>query len=120
MQEDTPQVAPPPGERPAQNQPLDSVESRKHVFLTAVEASQLFRLDESTMYRHLRAGTFPGVKIGGRYVVPRAVVDRLISDVLATGRCIDLGRWTERWRAAQADVLEKLNQSTRDSSSGAA
>lgn len=71
------------------------------LFLTAVEASELFRLDESTMYRHLRAGTFPGVKIGGRYVVPRAVIDQLIADVLATGRCVDLGRWTEDWRATQ-------------------
>lgn len=71
------------------------------LFLTAVEASELFRLDESTMYRHLRAGTFPGVKIGGRYVVPRAVIEQLIADVLATGRCVDLGRWTEQWRVAQ-------------------
>ena len=67
-------------------------------FFTATEVARLFRLDESTLYRHLRAGNFPGLKIGGRYVVPRAVVDRLVADVLHTGRCVDLGSWTERWR----------------------
>ena len=54
----------------------------------------ILRLDESTLYRHLRNGTFPGLKIGGRYVVPGAVIERLVDDVLATGRCVDLGDWT--------------------------
>lgn len=67
-------------------------------FFTAAEVARLFRLDESTLYRHLRAGKFPGLKIGGRYVIPRAVVDRLVADILHTGRCVDLGSWTERWR----------------------
>lgn len=71
-------------------------------FYTAAEVARLFRLDESTLYRHLRAGRFPGLKIGGRYVVPREVVDRLIADILHTGRCLDLGSWTERWRELSA------------------
>lgn len=72
-------------------------------FYTASEVARLFRLDESTLYRHLRAGKFPGLKVGGRYVVPREVVDRLIADVLYTGKCVDLGSWTERWRERPAE-----------------
>lgn len=74
-------------------------EARQPVFYTAAETSQILRLDESTLYRHLRKGTFPGVKIGGRYVVPRAALDRLIADVVATGHCVDLARWGEQWLA---------------------
>jgi hypothetical protein len=74
------------------------VERRCPAFYTAAETSKMLRLDESTLHRHLRNGTFPGVKIGGRYVVPHAVLERLISDVLATGRCVDLAEWTERWQ----------------------
>jgi len=81
-------------------------DDQRPVFFTAAETSEILRLDESTLYRHLRKGTFPGLKIGGRYVVPGAVLDRLISDVLATGRCIDLVEWTERWRAEQAAAVE--------------
>jgi excisionase family DNA binding protein len=76
-------------------------------FLTAPETAALVRIDESTLYRHLRAGTFPGVKIGGRYVVPVAALERVIADVLRTGRCVDLKDWTERWRADQVAAIEK-------------
>jgi excisionase family DNA binding protein len=65
-------------------------------FYSVGETAKIMRIDESTMYRHLRNGTFPAVKIGGRYVVPHVVLERLISDVLATGRCVDVAEWTAR------------------------
>lgn len=89
-------------------------------FYTASETAQILRLDESTLYRHLRGGTFPGLKIGGRYVVPGAVIDRLVADVLATGRCVDLGDWTERWRQEQIAVLARVAASQVEIPGGAA
>jgi hypothetical protein len=77
-------------------------------FYTAAETAEILRLDESTLYRHLRAGTFPGLKIGGRYVVPGAVLERLVADVLSTGRCVDLSGWTEQWRNDQLVALARL------------
>lgn len=72
------------------------------VFYTATEVSAMLRLDESTLYRHLRKGAFPGIKIGGRYVVPRAALVRLIELVIETGNCVDLATWTRRWRDEHA------------------
>lgn len=80
-------------------------------FYSVVETAEMLLIDESTLYRHLRNGTFPAVKIGKRYVVPRAVVERLISDVLATGRCLDIAEWTERWRAEQEALAEEQARS---------
>jgi excisionase family DNA binding protein len=77
-------------------------------FYTAAETAEILRLDESTLYRHLRNGTFPGLKIGGRYVVPGAVIERLVDDVLATGRCVDLGGWTRQWRHDQVAALARI------------
>ncbi len=77
-------------------------------FYTAAETAEILRLDESTLYRHLRNGTFPGLKIGGRYVVPGAVIERLVDDVLATGRCVDLNIWTEQWRHDQVAALARI------------
>ncbi|ODU04165.1 MAG: hypothetical protein ABS81_11620 [Pseudonocardia sp. SCN 72-86] len=77
-------------------------------FYTAAETAEILRLDESTLYRHLRSGAFPGLKIGGRYVVPGAVIQRLVDDVLATGRCVDLGEWTTQWRGDQVAALARL------------
>lgn len=70
-------------------------------FYNVAETAALLRLDQSTLYRHLRAGQFPGLKIGGRYVVPHVVVDRLINDILAAGRCVDLADWTANWLIEQ-------------------
>ncbi|OLT11305.1 hypothetical protein BJF78_27325 [Pseudonocardia sp. CNS-139] len=78
-----------------------AIDPARPLFYTASETAAILRLDESTLYRHLRTGGFPGLKIGGRYVVPIAVLDKLIADVLATGRCVDLGEWTQRWRQEQ-------------------
>lgn len=77
-------------------------------FFTAAETAEILRLDESTLYRHLRSGSFPGLKIGGRYVVPGAVIDRLVDDVLVTGKCVDLGDWTTQWRHDQVAALARL------------
>ncbi len=88
--------------------PRSLLDGRRPEFYTAAETSQILRLDESTLYRHLRHGTFPGVKIGGRYVVPRAVLERLIADVIATGRCVDLRVWTEHWRAEQETAAQRF------------
>lgn len=87
------------GQRPANGRPA---------FYTAAETAEILRLDESTLYRHLRNGSFPGLKIGGRYVVPGAVIERLVDDVLVTGRCVDLGEWTTQWRHDQVGALARL------------
>ncbi|MQA64163.1 MAG: helix-turn-helix domain-containing protein [Actinophytocola sp.] len=74
---------------------------RRPAFYNVAETAEITGLDESTLYRHLRQGKFPGIKIGGRYVVPHAVLERLIADVLATGRCVDIADWTDKWREEQ-------------------
>lgn len=83
-------------------------ESPRPSFYTASETAEILRLDESTLYRHLRKGTFPGLKIGGRYVVPGVVLERLIADVLLTGRCVDTSGWTEQWRNDQVAAIAHM------------
>ncbi|MFN2497177.1 MAG: helix-turn-helix domain-containing protein [Pseudonocardiaceae bacterium] len=101
-------ISEPVAARPPDRHPTRVLQPQRPVFYTAAETSEIVRLDESTLYRHLRNGTFPGIKIGGRYVVPQVVLERLIADVLATGRCVDLAEWTEQWRAEQAVSTERL------------
>jgi hypothetical protein len=72
-------------------------------FYNVAEVAAMLRLDQSTLYRHLRDGQFPGLKIGARYVVPHIVVEKLISDILAAGKCLDLAEWTASWLAQQAE-----------------
>ena len=78
-------------------------------FLNVREAAEALRLDESTLYRHLREGRFPGVKIGGRYLVPASVIAELVNEAMASGSCVTSSGGPSggaktgppmRWRAA--------------------
>ena len=101
------------------NHVSESVETRPK-FYTAAETAKIIRVDESTLYRHLRNGTFPGVKLGGRYIVPGAVIDRIVADVLATGRCVDLDGWSQRWRHEQVAALARVAAATVEIPGGVA
>jgi excisionase family DNA binding protein len=79
----------------ADDKPRDGIRTR---FLLVREAAPIMRMDESTLYRHLRAGRFPAVKVGGRYLIPEAVVFQMADEALATGRCVVVEEWAARWR----------------------
>lgn len=67
-------------------------------FLTVEEVAAFLRVDSVTIYRAIRAGEFPAVKVRKRYVVPRRALELLVDDVVATGACVDLADWTSSWR----------------------
>lgn len=71
-------------------------------FLLVREAAEIMRMDDSTLYRHLRGGRFPAVKVGGRYLVPAAVVEQMAAEALTSGQCIVVEEWADRWREERA------------------
>src|SRR4029078_3746584 len=87
-------IPPPPARRP---QPNPSRPPRP-AFLTVEEVADVLRVDPVTIYRAIRAGELPAVKIRKRYVVPRRAIDMLVDDVVTTGSCVDTAEWTSSWR----------------------
>lgn len=71
-------------------------------FLLVREAAEIMRMDDSTLYRHLREGRFPAVKVGGRYLVPAAAVEQMAEDALVSGQCVVVAQWAVRWREERA------------------
>jgi excisionase family DNA binding protein len=71
-------------------------------FLLVREAAEIMRMDDSTLYRHLRGGRFPAVKVGGRYLVPAAAVEQMAEEALVSGQCIVVEQWAVRWREERA------------------
>ena len=86
---------------------------RRRPFLNVKEAAQELRLDESTLYRHLREGRFPGVKVGGRYLVPAAVIGELADGAMAAGHCVDIEEWATRWRDERAAAADSGRRGPR-------
>jgi excisionase family DNA binding protein len=87
---------------PPSNTAAGSESRPRRPFLNVKEAADELRLDESTLYRHLREGRFPGVKVGGRYLIPTAVIEELAAGAMAAGHCLDIDEWTSRWRDERA------------------
>jgi excisionase family DNA binding protein len=54
-------------------------------FYTVAEAAELLRTCDMTLYRAIRAGEFPAVRIRGRYVIPAKAIDAMESDALTQG-----------------------------------
>ena len=86
--------SPPPARRPEPN----PTRPPRPAFLTVEEVADVLRVDTVTIYRAIRAGEFPAVKIRKRYVIPRRAIDMLIEDVVTTGSCVDTADWTSSWR----------------------
>jgi excisionase family DNA binding protein len=71
-------------------------------FLLVREAAEIMRMDDSTLYRHLRGGRFPAVKVGGRYLVPAAAVEQMAEEAVVSGQCVVVEQWAVRWREERA------------------
>ena len=87
---------------------MDVVPARRPrpAFYTVEEVAEVLRVDPVTIYRAIRAGEFPAVKIRKRYVVPQKAIELLVEDVMATGGCVDTAEWTTAWRQTAGAPVE--------------
>ena len=98
---------PDPRATTATGRPSEAIGSRQRpAFLTVDEVAGLLRVDAVTIYRAIRAGEFPAVKIRKRYVIPRRALELLVEDVMVSGSCVDTATWasSQHGTAAQAGI----------------
>lgn len=81
-------------------------ESARPAFYTVKEAAAILRIGASTLYRIIREGDFPAVRLRSRYVVPAAVLDRILADVAESGGLVDPSR-----TAADRRIAREIGQS---------
>ncbi len=67
--------------------------------LTIPEAAALCSVSREHLYRLVRAGAFPAVRMLGKYVIPSAVVEQLFDTATASTEPIDISEWAARWIA---------------------
>jgi excisionase family DNA binding protein len=60
------------------------------MFHTVREAAEILRVDAATIYRSIRAGSFPAVQIRIRYVIPAAALRAMAATAVNNGSCVDL------------------------------
>lgn len=76
-------------------------ESAGPAFYTVREAARILRVGPSTLYRAIREGDFPAIRLRARYVVPAAALDRLLAEAAETGGLVDPARIAAERRTAR-------------------
>jgi excisionase family DNA binding protein len=71
------------------------------------EAAALLSVSADHLYRLIRAGGFPAVRMRvaggqGRYVVPAKAVDQLVGEAVAECGSVEVSEWSAGWSAATA------------------
>jgi excisionase family DNA binding protein len=82
-------------------------------FYTVAEAAEVLRVDAATIYRAIRAGAFPAVRIRTRYVVPAAALRDLAEEAMRLGSCVDLGTRIRDRRLTGALAEQEDRRGTR-------
>ncbi len=67
------------------SQRIATPEGQTPRFYSVPSAAELLGLSEPTLYRAIRAGEFPAVKIRGRYVIPAKAIDAMEAGALELG-----------------------------------
>jgi excisionase family DNA binding protein len=70
-------------------------------FYTVTEAARILRVGPSTLYRAIREGDFPAIRLRTRYVVPAAALDKLLAEAAATGGLVDPAAMAAERRTAR-------------------
>lgn len=75
---------------------------RRARFLSVAEQADELGISEVTLYRAIKAGEFPAVRIRGRVVIPAGAVAAMADAALAGGTAVDAASWVVVQRGAEA------------------
>ena len=82
-------------------------ESAGPAFYTVTETARILRVGASTLYRAIREGAFPAIRLRSRYVVPAIALEKLLAEVAETGGLVDPARMAADRRTARE--VERLS-----------
>lgn len=63
------------------------------------EAAEMIGVSYMTLWRAIKEGEFPGVKLRGRILVPVKAVELLFQSAVDSGGLVDAPEWTAAWTA---------------------
>ncbi len=69
---------------------------------TVAEAAALCSVSQEHLYRLVRDGAFPALRMRrgceqGRYVIPAMAIEKLLAAALEAGGCLDVSEWAAGW-----------------------
>jgi len=74
-------------------------------FRSVAETARMFGVSEMTLYRAIRDGQFPAVRIMGRLIVPLRVIEAMASAAVDANHLVDAADWVERGSPSDAEEV---------------
>ena len=62
-------------------------------FYSVADAAKVIGTSPVTLYRAIRDGEFPAVRIRGRLIIPARVLDEMVSAAVAGYSAVDAAQW---------------------------
>jgi excisionase family DNA binding protein len=69
--------------------------AERPAFYTVAEAARMFRMSEMTLYRAIRDGEFPAVRIRGRLIIPARAIESIVDAAVDRGELVDARVWVD-------------------------
>lgn len=74
--------------------PVPASPTRKPRFYCVTAVARMLAVSEVTLYRAIRGGEFPAIKVRGRYVIPASALDAMEQAAIDTGQLVDSADWS--------------------------
>ncbi len=78
---------------PEQRAPAKPLAPQRKRFQSVGAVARDLGMSEATLYRAIRCGEFPAVRVRNRYVIPVKILDALEEAALSTGGTVDAADW---------------------------
>lgn len=85
-------------------------------FYSVTDTAHILGVSEMTLYRAIRLGQFPAVRLMGRLIIPARAIDELIEAAIGDGALVDTEQWPPASGPGDApDQLRKDSSGERSS-----
>ena len=72
----------------------DQTRTEARRFYSVAEVARMIGTSDMTLYRAIRAGEFPAVRIRGRLIVPAKALDAMVDAAMSEQSIVDAAEWT--------------------------
>lgn len=78
----------------------DATRSQAPTFYSVTDAAKLIGTSPVTLYRAIRDGEFPAIRVRGRLIIPARVLDEMVSAAVAQQGVVDVASWVPAARGS--------------------
>ena len=85
---------------PSTREGIDAAAAVGPTFYSVPDAAKLIGTSPVTLYRAIRDGEFPALRVRGRLIIPARVLDEMVSAAVSQQAVVDVAAWVPATRGS--------------------